>query len=120
MSSAISIFPIPCHPLLDLICVLGETFPQLAGVGGDPCPDVVGVLLHHGLQLHGVPAHLLPGLGHVLVEFVGQLLHVDGETLSCLLGVGAQLGLQVFFVHVQFTHAVLDQGAVVRRRDEVV
>lgn len=48
----------------------------------------------------------------MVVEPGGHLLHVGGEALGGLLRVRSQLGLHVLLVHGQFTHAVLDQGAV--------
>lgn len=85
---------------------------HLAGVGREPHPDVVSVLLHHGLQLQAVHLHLLPGLAHVNTELVAQLLQVHGQMLCSVLGVGGQLSLQVVLVCSQLRHAVVDQGAV--------
>lgn len=100
------------HPPLDLLCVLHDAFLQLASVCGDSGLDVVSILLHHGLKLSAVPGHLIPGGGHVFMEPGGHLLHVGGEALGGLLGVRGQLVVNVLLVHGQFTHAVLDQGAV--------
>lgn len=104
---------------LDLLRVLVEALLQLAAVGGQPERDVVGVLLHHGLQLLDIAVHLLARLLHVLSQFVRQQLQVLAEALGALLGVGAQLVLQVVSVHGQLWHAVLDQSSGWWRRETV-
>lgn len=96
---------------LDLLRVLLEAFLQLAGVGRHSELDVVGILLHHGLQLLVVLVHLLTGFGDVDVQLVSQQLKVLPQALLGLLGVRSHLGLQAVFVHGQVRHAVLDQGA---------
>ena len=108
----------PLHPPFDLLGVLLEAFLQLAGVGGDPVPNIFYVLVHHGLQLGSVLPHLLPGFAHVLEEFVAHLLQVCAQALGGLLGVWHQLGLHVGLVNAQLSHALLDQGAAggARRR----
>ncbi len=107
------------HSPLDGLCVLAEAFLNFARVGADSGPDVVVVLLHHGLNILAVLLHLLPGIAHVFVEFVRHFFQVSAQTLPSLLSVRSQLGLQVVFVHGQLRHGVLDQGAVGEKTDDV-